>query len=96
MKILVTGGTGIIGFYLIQVLLSRADQIVNIDNLNGYYMPQLNHDRLGEIAKHSQAAQHQYIEIDIADRHTVASLFAQHQFDIVVNLAAQAGVRYSI
>lgn len=96
MKILITGGAGFIGFHLIQVLLSRGDQVVNIDNLNPYYTPQLKHDRLGEIAKHPQAAQHQFIDIDIADRPAVASLFAKHQFDVVVNLAAQAGVRYSI
>lgn len=96
MKILVTGGAGFIGFHLIQALLSRGDEVVNIDNLNPYYTPQLKLDRLAEIAKHPQAVQHQFIEMDIADRPAVASLFAQHQFDVVVNLAAQAGVRYSI
>lgn len=96
MKILVTGGAGFVGFHLIQALLSRGEQVVNIDNLNAYYSPQLKRDRLAEIAKHPQAAQHQFIEMDIADRPAVASLFEQHQFDVVVNLAAQAGVRYSI
>jgi UDP-glucuronate 4-epimerase len=96
MKILVTGGAGFIGFHFIQALLSRGDQVINIDNLNSYYTPQLKYDRLAEIAKHPQVAQHQFIEMDIADRAAVASLFAQHQFDVVVNLAAQAGVRYSI
>jgi UDP-glucuronate 4-epimerase len=96
MKILVTGGAGFIGFHFIQALLSRGDQVINIDNLNSYYTPQLKHDRLAEIAKHPKVAQHQFIEMDIADRAAVSSLFAQHQFDVVVNLAAQAGVRYSI
>lgn len=96
MKILVTGGAGFIGFHLIQALLSRGDQVINIDNLNPYYSPQLKNDRLAEIAKHTQAAQHHFIEMDIADRPAVSSLFTQHRFDVVVNLAAQAGVRYSI
>lgn len=96
MKILVTGGAGFIGFHLIQALLSRGDQVVNIDNLNPYYTPQLKLDRLVEIAKHPRVLQHKFIEMDIADRPAVASLFAQHQLDMVVNLAAQAGVRYSI
>ncbi len=96
MKILVTGGAGFIGFHLIQKLLSRGDQVVNIDNLNPYYSPQLKRDRLAVIAKHPQADRHQFIEMDIADRPIVASLFAQNQFDVVVNLAAQAGVRYSL
>ncbi len=96
MNILVTGGAGFIGFHLVNALLSRGDQVVNIDNLNAYYTPQLKNDRLAEIAKHPQAAKHQFIEMDMADRPLVASLFAQHQFDVVVNLAAQAGVRYSI
>jgi len=96
MNILVTGGAGFIGFHLIQALLSRGDQIVNIDNLNSYYYPLLKHDRLAEIAKHPQADKHQFIEMDIADRELLANLFAQHRFDVVVNLAAQAGVRYSL
>lgn len=96
MNILVTGGAGFIGFHLVNALLSRGDQVVNIDNLSAYYTPQLKNDRLAEIAKHPQAAKHQFIEMDMADRPLVASLFAQHQFDVVVNLAAQAGVRYSI
>lgn len=96
MKILVTGGAGFIGFHLIQALLSRGDEIINIDNLNPYYTPLLKHDRLAEIAKHPQSDKYQFIEMDIADREVLARLFEQHQFDVVVNLAAQAGVRYSL
>jgi UDP-glucuronate 4-epimerase len=96
MKILVTGGAGFVGFHLINALLSRGDQVVNIDNLNPYYTPQLKLDRLAELAKHPNAAQHQFVQMDIADRQATADLFNSHCFDTVVNLAAQAGVRYSI
>lgn len=96
MKILVTGGAGFIGFHLIQSLLSNGDQIVNVDNLNDYYSPQLKKDRLSEIEKHPQAKKHEFIKMDIADRQAVQNLFDQHHFDVVINLAAQAGVRYSI
>jgi UDP-glucuronate 4-epimerase len=96
MKILVTGGAGFVGFHLINALLSRGDQVVNIDNLNPYYTPQLKLDRLAELAKHPYAAQHHFVQMDIANRQATADLFQAHRFDAVVNLAAQAGVRYSI
>lgn len=96
MKILVTGGAGFIGFHLINALLSRGDRVVSIDNLNPYYDPQLKHDRLAELAKHPNAAQYKFLQMDIADRQAVADLFKAYRFDAVVNLAAQAGVRYSI
>ena len=96
MKFLVTGGAGFIGFHLIQALLRRGEQVVNIDNLNDYYSTQLKRDRLAELAKQSQPSNHQFVEMDIADRPAVGNLFAHHQFNVVVNLAAQAGVRYSI
>ncbi|MBO1923002.1 NAD-dependent epimerase [Thiomicrorhabdus sp. 6S3-12] len=95
-KVLVTGGAGFIGFFLTQQLLSRGDQVVGIDNLNDYYDPQLKHDRLAELAKHSHAANYRFIELDLADRSGIETLFAEQQFDVVVNLGAQAGVRYSI
>jgi UDP-glucuronate 4-epimerase len=96
MKILVTGGAGFIGYHLINGLLSRGETVVNIDNLNSYYNQQLKQDRLKEIAKHPNATLHQFIRMDIADRLAIAELFKAHKFDVVFNLAAQAGVRYSI
>ncbi|QKI89782.1 NAD-dependent epimerase [Thiomicrorhabdus xiamenensis] len=95
-KVLVTGGAGFIGFFLTQQLLNRGDQVVGIDNLNDYYDPQLKHDRLAELAEHSHAANYRFIELDLADRRGIETLFAEQQFDVVVNLGAQAGVRYSI
>ncbi len=96
MKVLVTGGAGFIGFYLTQVLLSRGDDVVGIDNLNDYYDPQLKHDRLAILHAHENASGYQFIELDLADRLGIEQLFQEHAFDIVVNLGAQAGVRYSI
>jgi len=95
-KILVTGGAGFIGFYLTQVLLSRSDEVVGIDNLNDYYDPQLKHDRLAILQAHENAGRYQFIELDLADRSGMENLFKEHEFDVVVNLGAQAGVRYSI
>jgi UDP-glucuronate 4-epimerase len=94
--ILVTGGAGFIGFFLTKDLLSRGEHIIGIDNLNDYYEPQLKHDRLAELASHPQTDNYEFIELDLADRQGIEQLFEQHQFDIVVNLGAQAGVRYSI
>jgi UDP-glucuronate 4-epimerase len=91
-KILVTGTAGFIGFHLVQRLLKQGDQVVGIDNLNDYYDPQLKIDRLKEI-EHSNF---EFIRLDIVDRLGMDKLFGHHKFDAVVNLAAQAGVRYSL
>jgi len=96
MKILVTGAAGFIGFHLIQALLFRGDHVVGIDNLNDYYDPQLKHDRLAIIAEHTQAKNFAFLPLDLANRQAMQQLFQDHQFDVVVNLGAQAGVRYSI
>lgn len=93
MKLLVTGAAGFIGFNLCQQLLARGDQVVGIDNLNDYYDVNLKHSRLGILQHHAQFT---FYQQDIADLPALESVFAQHKFDRVVNLAAQAGVRYSL
>ena len=96
MKILVTGAAGFIGFHLIKALLKQDCFIVGIDNLNAYYDVNLKKDRLKILSEHSTEASFKFIKLDLADRTAMASLFADYGFDIVVNLGAQAGVRYSI
>ena len=96
MKILVTGAAGFIGFHLIKALLKQDCFIVGIDNLNAYYDVNLKNDRLKILSEHSTEASFKFIKLDLADRTAMASLFADYSFDIVVNLGAQAGVRYSI
>jgi UDP-glucuronate 4-epimerase len=92
-NILVTGAAGFIGFHLSQKLLARSINVVGIDNLNDYYDPELKRARLA-ILKSSPLFKH--VDLDIADRQGMVDLFAADQFDAVVNLAAQAGVRYSL
>lgn len=96
MKVLVTGAAGFIGFHLTLALLDRHDEVVGIDNLNDYYDPALKQLRLDEIAKHLKVSNFEFIKADISDRAFMEGLFADHSFDVVVNLAAQAGVRYSL
>ena len=93
MNILVTGGAGFIGSALSHRLLDRGDQVHAIDNLNDYYEVSLKEARLARL---SDRQGFQFSKIDIVDRASVANLFAENRFDVVVNLAAQAGVRYSI
>lgn len=93
MKILITGVAGFIGNALALRLLDRGDEVVGIDNLNDYYDVNLKMARLGRIEERSGFVFH---KVDIEDRPAMAGLFGQHQFDAVMHLAAQAGVRYSI
>ena len=96
MKVLVTGAAGFIGFHLTLALLGRDDEVVGVDNLNNYYDPALKQLRLDNIAKHSKYSNFEFIKADISDRSFMEQLFADNSFDVVVNLAAQAGVRYSL
>jgi len=93
MKILVTGSAGFIGSALCIQLLSQGNEVVGIDNHNDYYDPVLKEKRL---ARHIKDPNYLHIRMDIEDEKAVESLFKEHSFDCVVNLAAQAGVRYSI
>ena len=92
-KILVTGVAGFIGFHLCKRLIERGDEVIGIDNINDYYDIKLKFDRLRQI---EGCKNFQFIKIDISDREGVSKLFSEKEFDIVVNLAAQAGVRYSL
>ena len=93
MKILVTGSAGFIGSALTIRLLDRGDEIVGIDNHNDYYDPALKEARL---ARHAAHKNYTHIRMNLEDRQAISKLFKDEQFDCVVNLAAQAGVRYSI
>ena len=93
MKVLVTGSAGFIGSALTIRLLDRGDEVVGIDNHNAYYDPTLKEARL---LRHSQHPNYIHIRMDIEDREAMEKVFEEHQFEGVVNLAAQAGVRYSI
>jgi UDP-glucuronate 4-epimerase len=96
MKVLLTGVAGFIGFHLAQALLGRGDAVLGIDNLNSYYDPSLKKDRLNLLLQHANCDKLEFIKGDIADRGLIEDLFKSNQFDVVVNLAAQAGVRYSL
>ena len=93
MKILVTGSAGFIGSALVLRLLDRGDTVIGIDNHNDYYDPAIKEARLARHAKHPN---YTHLRIDLADRKAIESAFAAHKPQRVVNLAAQAGVRYSI
>lgn len=92
-RCLVTGVAGFIGFHLAQRLLARGDSVVGIDNVNDYYDVTLKLDRLRQL---EGRAGFSFRKIDLVDRQAISALFAQERFDVVVNLAAQAGVRYSL
>ena len=93
MKILVTGSAGFIGSALTLRLLERGDTVIGIDNHNTYYDPAIKEARL---ARHTNHPNYTHLRIDLADRSSIEAAFTAHKPQRVVNLAAQAGVRYSI
>lgn len=108
MKILVTGTAGFIGYHLAKKLLERGDEVIGLDNINDYYDVNLKYARLKELgiekeeiednklASSSKYPKHKFIKANLEDSKTINSLFENEKFDAVCNLAAQAGVRYSI
>ena len=107
-KILVTGSAGFIGYHLTKKLLERGDEVVGIDNINDYYDVNLKYGRLKELGIDKDVIEegnanasalypkHTFIKLDLSDRVGMAKLFEDYTFDAVCNLAAQAGVRYSL
>ena len=93
MKILVTGAAGFIGAALSQFLLDRGEVVVGVDDLNDYYDVNLKKARLEGLTSSTEFL---FQKLDISDRDQISDLFSSSDFDVVVNLAAQAGVRYSI
>ncbi len=92
-KVLITGGAGFIGFHLSKRLLDNNYQVIAIDNLNSYYDVSLKEERLKILKEYKNFT---FIKLDISNKEKMLSLFSKYNFDIVINLAAQAGVRYSI
>ncbi|MBU3679282.1 MAG: NAD-dependent epimerase [Candidatus Kapabacteria bacterium] len=89
--VLITGMAGFIGFHLARRLVRQGARVVGLDNLNDYYDPSLKHARLAELGSSVT-----FYRADLADKSAVDAVFAAHDFDVVIHLAAQAGVRYSI
>jgi UDP-glucuronate 4-epimerase len=91
--ILVTGAAGFIGFHVARRLLVEGRNVVGLDNLNSYYDPALKGARLNVLREDSRFS---FVHLDLSDRAAIKSLFARYRFPIVIHLAAQAGVRYSL
>lgn len=108
MKILVTGTAGFIGFHLAQRLIERGDEVIGLDNINDYYDVELKYDRLsqhgirrdtieyGKITKSNKYPNYSFIKLNLEDRSGIEKLFDEVKTDRVCNLAAQAGVRFSL
>ena len=108
MKILVTGAAGFIGFHLVRALCAKGETVFGIDNINDYYPVSLKYARLeesgiaereivqGREVQSTRYPGYRFCRIDLCDKPRLDTLFARERFDVVVNLAAQAGVRYSI
>ena len=92
-NILVTGSAGFIGFHLCKRLLDQGENVIGLDNLNDYYDVTLKTSRLKQIEGRNNF---KFLKMDLADKSSISGLFSGEKFDIVVNLAAQAGVRYSL
>jgi len=93
MQILITGAAGFIGFHLALRLLESGYEVVGLDNLNDYYSISLKKARLARLLPYKNF---KFVQMDLSDREGISRTFASHSFDRVVNLAAQAGVRYSL
>lgn len=108
MKFLVTGAAGFIGFHIAETLLQRGDEVVGLDVINDYYELRLKYGRLEQsgikediivpdkLVQSTVYPNYRFIKADLANRELLMELFKDEQFDVVVNLAAQAGVRYSL
>lgn len=92
-RILITGAAGFIGYHLAKAVAGNGDSVTGVDNLSDYYDVNLKRARLAQL---EQCGNFKFLNIDIADRKTMAELFRESRFEVVVNLAAQAGVRYSL